>query len=216
MKILLSLNPKLHISGDRVATEEWMRQCHAVVQKKEKCPSTRWGLEEWEDFDEKNSSFFKEAVNVFTSEVNQIYLAFLAIAELSASRIEAWRIFDQVIQENQFEGAFEGHAIMGQLTPGSPAGQRPGTTRIDLIHTMPDGKPQRHPMYLEKIEAAQLMPQGSDIQTLHVSDLSPKVVAREAIPSYLHAAISGVHGKKWKWKQIQQPISLGADEVHPV
>lgn len=213
MKLLLSLNPRLHISGDRVATEDWIRQCHAAVQEKEKCPNTRWALEEWEDFDEKNSSFFKDAVNVFTAEVQQIFLAFIAVGELTSSKNEAWRIFDQVLQENYFQGNFEGHPIMGELKAGTPAGPRPNTTRFDLIHTMPNGEKKSCPMYLEKIEAAQLSPQGADISNLRGSDLPPKALVREGIPSYLHAAISGVHEKKWKWKEIQQIVSLGEDRV---
>lgn len=213
MKITLSLSPRLHISGDRVATEEYFRKCHAAFHRKEKLPNTRWALEEWEDFDEKNSSFFKDAVNLFTAEVQQIYLAFLSVGEVSASKIEAWRLFDQVLQGNHFQGNFAGHPIMGELTPGTPAVERPGTTRFDLLHPMPNSETNRCPMYLEKIEVSAFAPPGADLSNLRGADLPIKALIREGIPSYLHAAISGVHDQKWKWKEIQQPLSLSEDKV---
>lgn len=233
MKILLSLKPKLHIADDRVAVDAWFQQCHRLAVKKEKLPLTQWALEEWEDFEEKNSSSLKYMVGVFIAEVKEIYLAFLAIRELAGAKdpVEAWRIFDQVLQENRFKGDYQGHPVMGhlhkQMEAMAGSASRPGTTRYDLIHNMPNDEKRGCPMRLEEKEVEALRASSPKaylsteefkaastvVMGLRASNLDPKVLLREGIPAFLKVAIAGVHAGHWKWKAIQQPITLGTDRI---
>jgi len=232
MKILLSLQPKLHIADDRVATEAWFQQCHALAMKKEKLPSTQWALEEWEDFEEKNSSSLKYMLSAFIAEVKEIYLAFLSVRELAGAKdpVEAWRLFDQVLQETRFKGDFSGHPVMGRLHKQMERIEivpRPGATRYDLIHPLPNGEKAHCPMYLDDKEVEKLKEsspkaylsldefkaQSTVVMGLKASQLEPKVLLREGLPSYLRVAIEGVHAGRWKWKAVQQAVALGVDRI---
>lgn len=230
LKIELTLNPSLHVSGDRVATDEWIRSVHQILVKGEKLPNIRFSLEEWEDFEEKRSSTLKWAVDIFLKEVEQIFKVYLSVREIAApkSALEPFRVLDLVLLSNHYPGDFEGHPVMGPLHPRQLCprpGPHPENICFHLFHKMPDGVERACPIYLDPKEvnrlrlaspAAALGPEdflaakGRSLG-LRGSHLEPRVMLREAVPSFVAAAVAGVREGKYKWKDIQKPTFLSED-----